>query len=296
MATTVRNEPGGGMPAAGSGGSSTGYLAGEAARLGVMAGAGPSVGPAVTTSTYGGATLRRSGTVIEPGVRQTPIAVLVTQFDQAPIKRKREMAEKLVRAGYLPPPAKGESMEDYLKRIPLATVRQAYAGLLEDTAQRNASGQPNLTPTDLLEQNIEYGKDFFKSLDGKGAGAGEDIPDLKKQTQTSIDIYSPSQARGLIRNVLMQQLGREPTEDEFADFRDALNDEQRENPVTSTTRYAYDEYGRAVDSTTTSRGGIDEGEYATQWAQSQPGWAEWQAVGTYFPTLLNALGTGVPGV
>ena len=34
----------------------------------------------------------------------------------------------------------------------------------------------------------------------------------------SIDIYSPSQARGLLRSVLQQELGRDPTDDEFDDF------------------------------------------------------------------------------
>jgi hypothetical protein len=228
---------------------------------------------------------------------QAPMSVLLGQFDGFSVKQKRDLAERLVRGGFIPGPPAGMTLAEYVKAIPLDTVRAAYAALLGATAERNAIGQVNLTPMGLLNQHIDYNKEGFnKALsDANGDGIADDFTGVKKYKQTSIDIYSPSQARGLLRSVLQQELGRDPTDDEFDDFRSALNAEERENPSVSIQRTRYED-GEAVGSRTINRGGIDEAEYATQYAESQPGWAEWQAVGTYFPTILNTLGAGVPGV
>lgn len=289
----------------------TGLLQQEAAKYGVTLGM-PGYGGMPTAGAGAGAmfgepqvTVKATNVRPTPGdpdrpyqVRTTPdvtrvgLSALLADFDSYSIKKKQQLAADMVRAGLLPEPPADMTIEEWVKRIPLSQVRAAYAGLLEDTAERNVT-QPTLTPMDLLDQQIAYYKDNFK--DGKVAGAEEGFTGVKKDKATHVDIYSPSEARGLIRNVLKAELGREPTEDEFEDFRASLTAEQEDNPSVSVTRSRYVD-GDVVSSRTTSRGGIDPNEYATEWAQSQPGWAEWQAVGTYFPTALNVLGSGVPGL
>ena len=282
-----------------------GYLQQEAAKYGVplgMPGAGPGgfaggvqQEPIITVG------MQHSGnpnmpSAIKTAPKQLPLSALLTQFDGFTAKQKRDLAARMVRAGLLPEPPQGVTIDEWVKKIPLSQVRAAYAGLLEDTAERNAAGQPTLTPGDLLNQQVSYYKDNFK--DGKVAGSEEEEPPftgVKKDKSVHVDIYSPSEARGLIRNVLKAELGREPTEDEFEDFRASLNAEAEDNPEIGVTRTRYVE-GEAVRSRTRTSGGIDPTTHAVEWAQSQPGWAEWQAVGTYFPTVMNMLGSGVPGV
>lgn len=232
-----------------------------------------------------------------PDIAQVPLSSLLSQFDALPVKKKQELAADMVRAGLLPEPPAGVTIADWVKKISLSQVRVAYANLLADTAERNATGQPTLTPVDLLDQQIEYFKGNFK--DGKVAGteAEEELfTGVDKQKSIATDIYSPTEARGLIRNVLRAELGREPTDDEFEDFRASLNAELEDNPSVSVSRQRFVEGEPVGPMRTTSRGGVDVNEYATNWAQSQPGWAEWQAVGRYFPTAMNLLGSGVPGV
>lgn len=295
----------GGMPSAGSTGSSTtGYLAAERARLGVTAGptAGPAQGPVVFASPQTRVPTPNSPdrpyqVIDRPATKS--VTELMLEFDEMDRKEKRKLAKRLALGGFFSDsPRMGESLDEFVARKTLGEVTDAYGRLISEASGRFMSAGQQITPDALLQQHIDYNQSagglFGKG--GKGAGAGEEAPftGTKKYTQTNIDIYSPSQARGVIRQVLLAELGREPTEDEFADFRDALNDDVRDNPTTSTTSTKYVE-GEAVSSTTRTRGGVDAGDAAVEWAQSQPGWAEWQAVGTYFPALMSTLGAGVPG-
>jgi hypothetical protein len=291
-------------------GGETGLLQQEAARYGVplgMPGAGAGGGfsglmqePAVTVRSSNvrptpSSPDRPYQVRTTPDIQQRPLSSLLTEFDSYTVQQKRELAKDMIRAGLLPEPPQGMTIDEWVKKIPLSQVRSAYGALLEDTAERNASGQPTLTPVELLDQQIAYYKDNFKGGKVAGAEGEEPFTGVKKDKSTHVDIYSPTEAKGLIRSVLKGELGREPTEDEFEDFRASLNAELEDNPAVSVTRTRYEE-GEVVGSRTRTSGGIDTGEYATQWAQSQPGWAEWQAVGTYFPTVMNMLGSGVPGV
>lgn len=290
----------GGMPSAGS---SSGYLAAERQRLGVTAGPTPMAqqGPVVfaapqTRVPTPNSPDRPYQVVDRPATKS--VTDLMLEFEEMSNKEKRKVAKRLALGGFFSDsPRMGESLEEFIARKSLGEVIDAYGRLLSEASGRFMSAGQQITPEALLQQYIDYNQGQGGGLFGKGSGSGEPEPftGTKKYTQTNIDIYSPTQARAVIRQVLMAELGREPTEDEFADFRDALNDEARENPTTTTQRTRYEE-GEAVSSTSRTRGGVDAGEVATQWAQSQPGWAEWQAVGYYFPEALNALGAGVGGV
>lgn len=236
-----------------------------------------------------------------PIVHRKPVSAneVIGKFNSWSNKRKKALAKKLAQAGYFGTPPQGMSLDDFVARIPLAQLEEAWGQVVMETAQKNANGVW-VTPEQNIQQQIDYnrsaaaGTELEGFFTGKAGAEKAGFTGTKKQTSISRDIFSASEAKGLIRGVLQQELGRDPTAEEFDDFIDALRTRQRKNPTESTTAQVYRK-GDLIRSETTTTGGISPTEYAAEWAQSQPDWAEWQAVGTYFPTVLNTLGAGVPG-
>lgn len=313
------------MPRAGA----TNYLANEAQRLNVDAPM-PSAGPSGSPSSSGplvyvhyketqqnldpitGAPRPysvprevRQGSYVDP-------SVLMAQFDGWSQKRKMAMARRLARGGFIPvDPYVDETLSEYLGRVSLQDVRRGYQNLLTQAVEAYAT-DPNtkLGPQRLLSQAIEFnrGKLFGDGDDDAAGGSGSSSkrkpykhPLANKtvtEKTTTRDIYSPADAEALARAVVEQELGRVPTEEEYADFVSALNAVQQENPHVTRTRTHYDKHGRVETTNTRSRGGMSSSAvqaFATEWAEDQPGAAEWQAIGTYYPALLQALGAVVPG-
>jgi hypothetical protein len=246
-------------------------------------------------------------------VRKTvPLAVLLSQFDEWSIKRKRQIGRRLARAGLIDiVPQDGETVEEYMDRITLSHIRAGYQYLLELAAQAHGSNpQTKITPQRVMDQYTEYNKGKIFAEDGGPTGSrsvgGIDVNEnpyplagkTKKQTVKQIDIFSPRDAEGLARAVMERELGRIPTEEEYADFVSALNAEMRDNPTKTVTTTKYGARERVKSQTTRSSGGLSESginNFATEWAEDQPGAAEWQAIGTYLPAVMQALGAAVPG-
>ena len=114
-----------------------------------------------------------------------------------------------------------------------------------------------------------------------------------------MDVLNPKDAKALTKAVLQQELGRDPTQGEYEDFLSALNAAERENPDVShtTSTYRLDPVTQspylAKQRTVTQQGISEAGlaQVAQEQAQRNPNWAEWQAMGTYVPALLQALGS-----
>lgn len=218
----------------------------------------------------------------------------------------------------------------------ITEVTEAYTELLTDASNRWMFHRQKVTPDQLLARAIDFrlsgvGVDWngnFANLDDSlnqsgifsltdktpGASGGiattpegekVDLSGTQSVTQTKVtrDILDPADAKAMVRRTLVDELGREPTAAEFEDFISAALNAQRRNPTTTTST-------RTVS--TNRRGKITEDEtqveqesgigiagvqdQMTEQARRQPGWAEWQAVGTYAPALFQALGATVPGV
>lgn len=307
------------MPSAGS----SNYLANEANRLGVdspMPGAGPSAGPQQSSGPlvyvsynetvqplnpqtgaprpYSVPQKIKQDSYVDPGV-------LISQFDSWSQKRKRSMARRLARGGFIPVAVrKDETLEEYLDRLPLQAIRKGYENLLMQAVDAYmVDPGTKLGPQKLLSQAVEYNRGKIFSDDGGSAEPNRSAASIRANTtqttkQTTRDIYSPADAETLARAVVEQELGRVPTEEEYADFVSALNAVQKENPSVTKTRSHYDKFGRLDDQSTTRSGGMSSSavqQFATDWAEQQPSAAEWQAIGTYYPALLQALGAVVPG-
>ncbi len=241
---------------------------------------------------------------------------LMVQFDGWSAKRKKALARRLAKGGFIPVDIRmDETLDEYLARVTLGDIRSGYENLLVQAVQAvEVNEDTNLSPMKILDQAVNFNRGIiFDDNGGAPAGrsssstqgpTGPTIKDLRggktfTTTQKRIDIYRKEDAEALIRAVLVRELGRVPTEDEYADFVGALNEESRDNPSVVKTSQTYSDSGRRVVETENkvksglSRSAINS--YATEWAEEQPGAAEWQAIGTYFPALLNALGAVVPG-
>lgn len=246
------------------------------------------------------------------------IPSVMSEFEYFSTEKKKTLAKQLFMAGFLSKPDAN-----------LMDLQEAYGNLLASAASRYAQGQ-QITPRRLLENNIRYnlaaagvhvkGKfsdknsnGWFQKLLGSdggssslahsaGAGATRD-PELDlsgtfTSKSKSVDIWSPTDARGLIRATLRRELDRDPTEVEFEEFVSTLQAAQRKHPATTTTTVTRNKDGDVTDQSSVTRGGLGSTgiqEIAQREAESNPHWAEWQAVGTFFPALMDALGSAVPG-
>lgn len=118
--------------------------------------------------------------------------------------------------------------------------------------------------------------DVLDQLAGQGGGSGSG----GSSTSTSVTLSSQSQAAAILDNSLQQELGRRATEQEIKAFQKALNEAQSSNPTVTRTNS-----GSGYSSSTTT-GGFDYQRFATEYAQSQEGYAE-NFAATNFMNLLD---------
>lgn len=251
---------------------------------------------------------------------------LLRSFEEMDRKEQRRLALLLTIGGF----AGSVSLEDAgvaARDLTLNETLNAYLDLLNDAAGRYARGQ-NISPEQLLEQNVAYRLPRGSEWDGSYSGLTEilaqndinisDVDEEEKDlsgtftstsssSNVSRDVMDPNDAMALTRAMLQRELGRDPTKAEFEDFIGAVQNAQRTNPTrtnsSTTTTYTKDKKGRVVDtdnsSTSSTQSGISQAgieDVLLRRARQNPDWAEWQAVGTYAPALFQALGATVPGV
>lgn len=164
------------------------------------------------------------------------------------------------------------------------TVKNAYAvqqttGLLVDPLSYwdyyKTTGGPGL-------------KDFGTAAAAGGVGGAGGGPKTTRSVSESVNLADPSTARGLIDATIAQYLGRNPTDKEYSNFTAALNAAQRKNP--SITESVTTSGGGASSTRSTTRGGMDEAQYAREYAQSQEGVAELSAATTGLDSFIEAIG------
>ena len=145
---------------------------------------------------------------------------------------------------------------------------------------------------DYYRQSGGYGMDVQNRAAAGGAGGGGGGPVTSTSITKSVDLSNPTSARGLVDSALRQYLGRRASSEEYAAFRQALNAAERKSPnvtkaVSTTSRTGG---GSATSAQTMSRGGIDRGRFAEEWALKQEGSAEYAAATTVFDTFMKMLG------
>lgn len=265
------------------------------------------------------------GTSTKKVAKTKSIDELEKEFSRLPAAKQRQWATWLTMAGYM---GSGDltKVKDDVAQASLLDVQKGYDALLTDANSRYQSNM-NISPTALLKQAIGYRlgnaglkwNGDLKNLTDKNGSVKFNLADLASNlssaqikagtkktitsTSKSLDIMDPNDAKEMTREMLQQQLGRDPSEGEYEDFLAMLQHAQRANPTTSKTSstYTYDkDFGwQQTGSNTVTHEGISSGgleQLAYEKAQQSPTWAEWQAMGTYAPALFQALGTSVPGV
>jgi hypothetical protein len=312
---------GGGIPAAGL--PTGGLVAPDVPRvyMGRTRATFPGAGEA-TPRGFGSQTYKVKGVTKESTLEQA-----MAKFDNMSFSEQRNILRLLAIAGFAGPMTL-DSIDDYVNAASQGDAREAYSLLLETASDYYMNSNRAVTPNDVLRSAVAYRLDAYgvnwdgnfdtfkggvpkamaKAAAESGGGAASgydpaDFPYKKTTTSKSIDVLNPKDAKALTRAVLQQELGRDPTQGEYEDFLSALNAAERENPDISrtTTTYKLDpvtEGPYVAKQRTVTEQGIGEAglsQVAYEKAQRNPNWAEWQAMGTYFPALLSALGstTGV---
>lgn len=254
-------------------------------------------------------TMLRAGGMFPAGLDEAPsgfiantrsISDLQGEFEDSSRKNKRHMALLLALAGYAGDSVTPDKAGEWAKEASLNTVYQLHLQFLKEAGGLFQQGR-HITPTQYLKKQIDYrlGDKWDGDLNSLAAdhfSGGSSLAGTHTSTSTDRDIMSAEDARGLVRGLLQQELGRDPTQAEYEDFVSALQAAQRQNPVTTKTTTTTDENGLVVNSNSTKSGGIDAQNFLTNKIQETPGWGEWQAIGTYAPAMMAALDSPVSGV
>jgi hypothetical protein len=132
------------------------------------------------------------------------------------------------------------------------TIDEVWAMAMQFSASAYAKGK-KLTPWDILR--LMKGGGAGGGGWGGGGGAAA-FSGTRTTTSRDVVLSDKKTAKALIESVLQDQLGRDPSEDEYDAFVNNLHREEKANPVVTTTSTTY-KAGQAVSSSSTRKGGLD---------------------------------------
>ena len=120
-----------------------------------------------------------------------------------------------------------------------------------------------------------------------GLSDGND-PTHTVQQSSRVRKYTTQQLATSARDILRQELGRAPNEQELGAFTLAVNKAAEASPETVTTTTDTDGLGNSTSSSSSS-GGIDPQAIITDQAKRNPEYAKFQGGATYFQAAMAAL-------
>jgi hypothetical protein len=254
-------------------------------------------------------------------VKTQLISQALLKFDKMTVEEQRKTLRLLAIGGFTGSFVPLDKVDDYVKESTLDEGRDAYKNLLETASDYFVGSNLHVTPDDVLRSRVGYrlkgagikwdgnlssfDDGLGKAAEAAGSTSTSTTPKPGSYTtkSSSVDFMNPEDAKNLVRSTLQSELGRDPTQGEYEDFLSAVHAAEASNPSTQTTTSKYvldkNENLRLAAQHTTSQQGIGSAgleQIAYEKAQRQPGWAEWQAMGTYAPALFQALGATVSGV
>lgn len=154
---------------------------------------------------------------------------------------------------------------------------------VEEAAAFQAKGK-RLSPMQVLE----YGATGNSKARAERAFAGG----VQTQKTRTIDITDSTSAKAMIRQAFQTSFGRDPTDAEIRTLAGSLTAAEKANPKVSVSSANFDANGvQKGATTTTSSGGIDPGAFLQQQVEDDPEAREFQAAGTYFPALMQLMGS-----
>ena len=182
----------------------------------------------------------------------------------------------------------------------------AFDGKAPDEARSNAvwrtvvgyagetyAADPNrpMSVMDIMRQQAINAQDDPR----RGGGGAYMGPVTTVSRSRDVDLTNPTEARAFLDNALGQYLGRRPSEEEYTNFRRALNIQERGAPTiveSTTTVTPQGQAMRTQESETERRGGFTPAQFATEFARSQEGAAEQQVAGPLVNAFLGLLRGG----
>lgn len=176
------------------------------------------------------------------------------------------LAEHMVSAGLL--------QQDYTR----ADVEAVWDKLTDYAADwHQANPDSRLTPEDMI--------DIYRGRDGGVSGTPG------KAVRREVELSDSTQAWGLLRDVIRNELGRNPTDAEVDDFQAALNTAQTKAPVVTTATTTTDAAGNSTVNQTKT-GGMDSQGFARKYVDDADAkeHSAYQAATTYFSAFQNAIG------
>lgn len=201
---------------------------------------------------------------------KVPRSLALAEFYEWTDAQRRKWGEHLVSVGRIKP----EDADDF------ETLRDEWGRAVDEAARFTVAGK-KVTPHDVA-----------RLMGASGAASGnEPFTGKKTFTRKRVDLSSPEDAKALVRNVLYDQLGRAPRDEEFQAFMGVLHAAQKANPVMETTTQEYRQ-GDLINESSQVSGGLSAAgaqEVMTQQAMAQPNYAEYQAAAQYMPLLFQAL-------
>lgn len=154
---------------------------------------------------------------------------------------------------------------------------------VEDAALWQQAGK-RLSPM----QALEFGATGNGKLRAERAMAGG----VQTQKSRSIDLTDPVSARAIIRQAFKTAMGRDPTDAEVRTLAASLTAAEKANPQVTVAKASFDATGAPVGTpTTTTSGGINPTAFIEEQVQDDPEAKEYQAASTYFPALMQLMGS-----
>jgi hypothetical protein len=158
-----------------------------------------------------------------------------------------------------------------------------YAAVKTAMAEANLKG---IDDKDLLKQKAAYNAAVARGQKGTVSGGSSTNytatnSSTSSMTSTSVNLTGRGTAESILRNALLQELGRAPTDKEVGDFKRALNRSERKNPSvtktnqssTTTTKVSGHNQSSSTSgssTSTTKQSDVDPNEEALDYAQGKP--------------------------
>lgn len=156
-----------------------------------------------------------------------------------------------------------------------------YKSAVAEAAYKSKAG----TLTTVSEVLARWAKSGLpKNLRSGGSGGGGAF----SSTNRVVSLSDEGTARALLNNSLSRYLGREATKEENETFLKALNLQEKQNPTVTVTKGYSDGSGNTNQRQKVS-GGMNREDFATRFARSQEGYAEYQTATTYLDSFIKAL-------
>jgi len=239
----------------------------------------------------GQASVAHPNGIISPGGKEDDIRTLPdaeAEWDSWDDEERQKWADHLIQAGVLPE----EKRWDY------GELQLWWYKMVQESANKYENANKKVDPWKMA---VIYG-----GGDESGATAsslGRDVmgegPVARYVTSTrdrSINLTDSEVARALVNQVLGQALGRNASDEEIEEFKNVLNQAERENPVITRQRSVHTlrddgTDGYDVERTTRTTGGVDAGSVVMDEALESEESKRYQAATTYWTALEQALGT-----